>query len=816
MEYTRALIEARNGKAILFVGAGFSRGATSLDDTELPTGKILALQLCKEAGVPQTDDLKMATSRYLKKKNSDELIERLRTIFTVKSVTETQKGIACIPWRSMYSTNYDNVLERAAAEKGKKITPLTLNCLPREHRQSAHTVLHLNGFIDALNNEALDTSFKLTNTSYLTEQFRNSIWSEVFIRDIQTAHSVFFVGYSMYDLDIQEILYADENLHKKVFFIQPDNLTAEDIEFSELNDFGTIKPIGVSQFLKDVEGVDPLAITDEKALILTGFEEVFAAKVQTTKTRDDDVFGFLLRGEVNKNMVLDKVFSKVRDDYIFERDAETDLTDAIERSENFVVYGDMANGKTTLLRIMTAHFLLKGVRVFWIKDEAYENFEEVENIINLNIPIVLVFENYTRKMKLVSHANIKRKLSTKLLLSARTLDHEGHEEALYFSQVRLDLKKTTELNINKLSKADLAKVSGYFERYGLWGEKVPMHPEAKLQYLKRECNSELHAALLGVISSPQIQQKFITLFAEIQHSANYSKAIIAAFTLNILNYTEPTMHMLAAMTDDASIFSPHFKSNQVAKQLFNTARGVVTPKSSVLAEYALKNFPNTSLLIESLILICRNTRKKAEASTLYWDIYRELASFRNIQKMLPDVGMRESLIAFYEGLRSIDIERQNPHFWLQYAIARLTYPDANNLQHAKRYLETALSLAKKRNGYTTSDFETQYARYYLEHALNVAMGQTERFENFKKAHEMLSKITKNEKYKREAYRPTRLYEPFFKKDRSIFSDSQKSYLLSACSEILENIKRLPPRMAEDKTVLASRDGLEHVIRNLSE
>lgn len=68
VEYQRALASAVGGKAILFVGAGFSRGATAVSRDALPSGRELAKILCIDAGVPLTEDLKLATSRYLKKK----------------------------------------------------------------------------------------------------------------------------------------------------------------------------------------------------------------------------------------------------------------------------------------------------------------------------------------------------------------------------------------------------------------------------------------------------------------------------------------------------------------------------------------------------------------------------------------------------------------------------------------------------------------------------------------------------------------------------------------------------------------------------
>ncbi|WP_322007445.1 SIR2 family protein [Paraburkholderia tropica] len=808
MEYQRALASAMSGKAILFVGAGFSSGATAVSRDPLPNGKKLAKLLCEEAQVPSTDDLKLATNRYLRKKSPEDLVERLRDLFTIQSVTEEHRSLAAIPWRSIYTTNYDNVLERAAAEKSKRLTPLTLNRDPRSFRKAENTVLHINGYIDDLTTDTLNSSFKLTNTSYLTQQFRESVWSDVFIRDMQAAQAIFFVGYSLYDIDIQEIIFSDERLREKTFFIQWAGMPQEDLDDSDLNEFGTVLPIGLSKFANDLAEVDPSAIGASGELILTSFDEMKIVDVNIETLRDEDVTSLLLRGQVKDNLVIDRVLGNARTDYVFSREIEKEMVEDLPKSDNIVIHGDLANGKSMLLRVLSAQLLTQGYRVFWLRDEAYDCLEEIEQIINIDDPVAFVFDNYSRKLKLITHANIKRKATTRILLSARTMDHEASEEDLYFSRAMINLQKTIEFNINKLTPVDLKSLASFFERYGLWGERAKMKLDGKLRYLQRDCNSELHGALLGLLDSPQIRDRFNPIFNEAKKSKAFAKNIIAAFSLNMINVNAPTFHMIAAMTGDSSIFNPAFKNSEFAKQLFNNQRGIITPKSSVLAEYALKNFPDVSMLVSSLVEICISTRKKAEASELYWDIYRALASFRHIQKMLPDSGKRDALIAFYEGLRSIDIERKNPHFWLQYAIARLSYADAKDLELAKQCLDTALSLAKERPNYTITDIQTQYARYHLEYAINVASAVDVAFSEFKKGHELLLEITGKEKYKREPFRPARLYEQVYKRFQKNLTSDQKQFALTACDNILENIKKLPPRTAEDKAVVATRESLD--------
>lgn len=186
MDYERALISAADGNALLFTGAGFSLGATSLNGNKFPMGKDLARDICGRAGIPLTDDLKTASNHYLKVREPDELIEFLKSTFTVKKCSDAHRLVAQVPWKAVYTTNYDDVMEIAGRDSGRKYTPITMGDEPRLHRDSTASVVHINGFIDRLTRVTLLTEFKLTNVSYLTEQFRKSEWCDLFLHQLRS------------------------------------------------------------------------------------------------------------------------------------------------------------------------------------------------------------------------------------------------------------------------------------------------------------------------------------------------------------------------------------------------------------------------------------------------------------------------------------------------------------------------------------------------------------------------------------------------------------------------------------------------------
>ena len=125
MELEEALELALDGRALLFVGAGFSRGATNLAGNDFSVGVDLAATLSKEAGLPVGLALDDAAELYVEKFGVDKLIDKLKLSFSAKAVTDYHREIAGTPWRRVYTTNYDDVFELACTNIDKRVDSIT-------------------------------------------------------------------------------------------------------------------------------------------------------------------------------------------------------------------------------------------------------------------------------------------------------------------------------------------------------------------------------------------------------------------------------------------------------------------------------------------------------------------------------------------------------------------------------------------------------------------------------------------------------------------------------------------------------------------
>lgn len=134
MKLEEAIKHAIDGHALLFLGSGFSVGAKPIKGDAFLTGRQLAKHFYNECGIsPPDEDLNYAAQKYRKKFTDQKLVEDLQQLFTASEVDKNHERFSEIRWKGIYTTNYDDVLERAFANKKKKLLPVTLDKDSRDY-----------------------------------------------------------------------------------------------------------------------------------------------------------------------------------------------------------------------------------------------------------------------------------------------------------------------------------------------------------------------------------------------------------------------------------------------------------------------------------------------------------------------------------------------------------------------------------------------------------------------------------------------------------------------------------------------------------
>lgn len=810
MELTAALQHAIDGNAVLFLGSGASAGAKPVLGDKFLTGRELAVHLSTLAKVtPPSEDLNFAAQRYRKKIGDVKLVELLQGLFSVSEVAKHHQRMSEIPWKGIYTTNYDNVLERAYADKKKKLTAVTPDQDSREFTARRNVVVHINGYIETLTTEALNEGFKLTNTSYLTESFSKSNWSFLFRRAIETARAVIFIGYSMYDLDIQRILFAGDDSKSKTIFIERDGKSIEEIDNSIQIDFGNVLPIGIDGFLNEFDVVSKNYKAQDQSQVFFSFEELHFDAL-SAPLRDDDLFNLLLKGEVRNDAVWDKVNSNASQPYYIVRDQIEKSVKAISSGiVNIFVIADLANGKSMFCLGLACRLASQAFRVFWLKDDAENPEIELDRICDIPGKVLVVIENYTRRISDLKNIQFRRSTELILLLSAKTSLHEVYQPDL---QEFLDLSKTYEHELNTLSSRELTDLGQILGTYKLWGERDAWPDRKKRNLLEIECGGQLSGVLLDIIQSPTIQTRFHSLFETFHTKSEIADVVVAASVLKLLGINSPRESVISEIIGSNYLYSLDFKRNPLARELLSLQGGGVIPRSSIVAKYGLISSNDSRALVDRLIKMATNAHDRGADSDFFHGIYKDLVNFSVLQSMLPEKGKRDSMIRFYEAIKNLRAAKDHPHFWLQYAIARLASDRPDDLRMAKLFLDTAYAHAQQRKNYHTKHMDNVLARYWIQHA-KITHEPTAAMIELADGHALLLKQCRSEASE-SPFKVARQYLIFYNTKKAALSDAHKKMVRKMAEGILELIPRLPEHLQMQSTVKFCKSDLQSLLDDI--
>ena len=230
-----------------------------------------------------------------------------------------------------------------------------------------------------------------------------------------------------------------------------------------------------------------------------------------------------------------------------------------------------------------------------------------------------------------------------------------------------------------------------------------------------------------------------------------------------------------------------------------------------MASTVLNGLINASVITDVIVECIRNAEHARRADSYFGIIAKELMRFGTLERVLPDKGKRAALQNLYEEVKTIPSIRENPQFWLQYAMARLSLGE---LDVARRYFEQSYSLAARQyHGYDTFQIDNHYCRLLLLEAENA----TDSDEAFKAVSEALSILKKQvlRENRHYPYRSVWSLEGVAKRHGAKWTDQQKKFVVAAARYLLDAAQRLDDRTARSVSVVGGLQRLQAVVGTLS-
>ncbi|GAA9448093.1 hypothetical protein UBN105_07300 [Helicobacter pylori] len=635
-----------SGGAVVFFGAGFSAGAIGFDG-ELPLGNQLRDKLGEFCGLKrkyyEKQDLKDVAEYCLNKQDRQKIVEKLKDIFRVKQSKDEQKAVVRWPWKSIYTTNYDDLVCYVGKQIDKNIDTLTLeSVLPSESRNFC---LHINGCVDRLEPKHLDNSFKLSRSSYVnSDVFANSFklsrssyvnsdvfanspkWKEKFMNDLQYSALVVFMGYSLADMPIERILLAKtESMRNKTIFVvaDPKNSNDDPIGDNKFEGYGKLLKIGMESFANKIQECWP----QNTNLGFNYLEKITTSELLDVNVRDNDLKLFFEQGKFKdewlQNEVLqylknghqirksfsgkgftlgDKITEGVKDKYSLKSPIQSDyVPKLIPRKEKIDeakrelardsvgilgVFGELGSGKTIFLRQLAIALVESGNSVYFVRHGDFiSQKEEIDTLLKRlkdgNEKAIIFIDSYLNQLKIAQYIakKVKETRCVKLILATRAVD--GHGDESYKS-----ISEDSSVEIGQLSDLDLGIFAQIISHLGLWSRSLSEKTfKEQKKHLQINCNAQMLLILLDIFNSKYIYNKLVESLNNVLSNKQIKKILFVICFLHVANITSKDIVLFSYLLGDdglGNLKSQHVKQLRALNLWIDDDSG-----SSILALFIL-------------------------------------------------------------------------------------------------------------------------------------------------------------------------------------------------------------------------------------
>lgn len=790
------------GKAILFTGAGFSIKTKNLINKEPLFAKDLAKEICKLGKFDEDDDLRFAADYFIENNDKNKLIDLLKNIYSLSDVSKIHTDICSINWRRFYTTNYDKSIEIASAKIGKNVECIDLHYKPDQYYKRENLCIHLNGSIDILTEDSLEKNFKLSTSSYISpESFITSNWFYHFKRDLERSNAIIFAGYSLYDIEIQKILFENEFLKEKIYFITQENPDKK-LLFT-LSKFGNVIPIGIEEF---ADQLSKKKIQSNNNKVDNDYLESFLEyniSYSSETIRDSHVEKMLMYGEIKQSLIDSAVLGYQRIPYLIIRSQLEIILDFSKSNKNIIILGEFGNGKSIFLNEILPYLSVNSFSIHTLEDRDGDYISDIEKLSKKMTRSIITLDGYENNIDLIQYVSSIKPSNITIIMTARTNEHE---------KFRLKLKEIgfiyNELNIDYLKEEEIKTFIGIFNNMGLWGEKAAWTEAKKMDYLKCDHDMQISLILLDLFNSPHIKDKISKIISSVLENKKFKDTIFSICLLEILGLPAE-YSLISELAFNDEIYSSDLRNNSQFNQLFKIKGSKISSKSSLFCLSLVINHFNQNYVITQLHKIAKkySDHKGFKENR----IFKSTLRFSFIERLFSESNKKNNLHRYYQELKiSIPWLTHDPHFWLQYGMANIPFKEYGK---AQTFFDQAYALARKKYDYYTKDIDTQQARLFILVAID-SNNSKDIGELFKKAHHLLSRL-ENDIYK---FRQVSKYRDFFESCYEYLSKKDKEYFASACKKMLTDIKNAAESGEVNSTahtIQKSRENLDIISQKLS-
>lgn len=711
MELEEAIQMILEGHAVLFAGAGFSYGAKNVK-SDVPSANKLKKEMLKDMGMSEDTDygLEIIADFYKKKKSGKELIDKLREQFNILGVAEHHKKIMNLPWKRVYTTNYDQVIEIASRECNNSYCREAIILSDDFEFSTKNSIcVHINGYIERINEDKLNNEFKLTDRSYSCDTLLGNPWFEFMVNDFGAASAIVVIGYSMqFDIDIKRLLSAPE-IREKVIFI--DSPKIDEISRGLLESYGVCYPIGIEKFSSKIDVVKSEYVP-EINFSFKCFKYMYHDTLTSVPPTYEDIVKFYIEGK-KTDKLFEKDFSGEYK-YVLDRKAMSYFIRNYRNGKVFIALSNLGNGKSIFVDMVENELRKEDVKIYTYIHRYNSLDQEIEEICNENKRSIVIIDNYPGHMDILNKFSQYGHSNITFLLTAR-----NGVNLMFCKQLERALHINTEdihpIYLNQLQEEEIENLAGILENNSLLKDGICIETgiDDIKKFIKVDCKATFSNLLLKLFESSNIKEKLENLYRGLEESGNNQIKQVAIFLLlkNISNYDLNFYEILDLFNADYIAL----KRNEIEfiPEIFEQSdNSTINVRSSVISTSLIKNIIKT----EDIVLSMKKAFLAADKKTgrAYIELQKSMVSHSQFVFFTNTSDEREKLIlieSFYNDIRNTKFAKNNPFFWEQFASA---YIDMKKFDLVKKCIDTALLESRKKANFVPFQVKTVQGRYYVE------------------------------------------------------------------------------------------------------
>lgn len=711
MELEQAIENVLDGQAVLFAGAGFSYGAQNING-DVPSAKMLKKELLRSMGMNENVEygLEMVADFYKKKKSATELVNKLREQYNILSVAEHHKKIMGLQWKRVYTTNYDQVIEKASIESGAGYCRDAI-ILSDDFESSSKNLIsvHLNGYIERLNVDKLENEFKLTDHSYSCDTLVRNPWFEFMVNDFEAASVIIVIGYSMlFDIDIKRLFSAPE-ISRKVIFI--DSPEIDEMSKGLLENYGACYPIGIDEFSNKID-VAKKDYVPSMSFSYKSFKCMYHDTLTSLTPSYEDIVKFYVEGKRCEKLLEKDISGEYK--YVLNRKAMDLFLRGYRNNKVYIALSNLGNGKTIFIDMVENELRSEDVKVFTYIHRYDLIDQEIESICEETKKCVVIIDNYPGHMDILNkfaqygHSNIT------FLLTAR-----NGVNLMFCKQLERALHIESEdihpLYLNQLQKKEIDDLVSVLENNSLLTAALDdvSNGTDLNNFIANDCKANFSNLLLKLFESSNIKKKLERLYDDLEKSENLKVKEVAIFSLlkNISNYDLNFHEILDLFGADYIAF----KRNDIEfiPEIFEQGdENAINVRSSIISLSLLKNIIKMEDVIKTMKKVFLAADNKSGRT--YIELQKSMISHSQFLFLSSTSDKRDNFIQienFYNDIRNTKFAKHNPFFWEQFASA---YIDMKKYDLVKKCVDTALVEAKRTKSFVPFQVKTVQGRYYVE------------------------------------------------------------------------------------------------------